>query len=317
LTSIGKGHVRNAADLANMTFTNARGQSVKLAEFATITQSLSPSQLERKDRAPSLSITAYNLGATTGKVSDEINAALASTNIIPVDVKLAWCGDTKRTAESMGALLSALMIGLLCVYLIMVALYDNFVYPFVVLFSIPVSLIGAFLALNFAMSTSSVFTMLGIIMLLGLVTKNAILIVDFANQLKGEGRSSYDALVEAAKTRLRPIIMTTVAMVVGMFPIAIAKGAGAEWKNGLGLVLMGGLTSSMLLTVFVVPMAYLVVDTIAAKFNTTFKVRRKQSSNDDHSTPSHGGSKQDTINSKEPILEGALALQAVVVHSAS
>jgi hydrophobic/amphiphilic exporter-1 (mainly G- bacteria), HAE1 family len=306
---------QSAADLANMTFTNNRGQQVKLAEFATVTQNLSPSQLERKDRAPSLSITAYNLGTSTGKVSDAINGILAQKDVVPSDVNVAWGGDTKRTNESMGALFSALIIGLLCVYLIMVALYDNFVYPFVVLFSIPVALIGAFLALNFAMSTTSVFTMLGIIMLLGLVAKNAILIVDFTNQLKSEGYGSYDALVEAGKTRLRPIIMTTVAMVAGMFPIAVAKGAGAEWKNGLGLVLLGGLTSSMLLTVFVVPMAYLAVDKVAARF----KFRSKTTSNNDDTVPpqnglqhgSHHAPIQEPSYGEESMPEGALVRQTV------
>jgi hydrophobic/amphiphilic exporter-1 (mainly G- bacteria), HAE1 family len=163
--------------------------------------------------------------------------------------------------------------------------------------------------LNFAMSTTSVFTMLGIIMLLGLVAKNAILIVDFTNQLKSEGYGSYDALVEAGKTRLRPIIMTTVAMVAGMFPIAVAKGAGAEWKNGLGLVLLGGLTSSMLLTVFVVPMAYLAVDKVAARF----KFRSKTTSNNDDTVPPQNGLQHGSHHApqhgEEPIMEGALARQ--------
>ena len=106
------------------------------------------------------------------------------------------------------------------------------------------------------------FTMLGLIMLFGLVAKNAILIVDFANHRKENGASTWDALIAAGTTRLRPILMTTIAMVAGMLPIALAKGAGAEWKNGLGWVLIGGLSSSLLLTVFVVPMAYYVVDKI-------------------------------------------------------
>jgi HAE1 family hydrophobic/amphiphilic exporter-1 len=144
-------------------------------------------------------------------------------------------------------------IGVILVYLIMVALYDNFVYPFVVLFSILVSLVGAILALALSSSNMGIFTMLGMLMLLGLVAKNAILIVDFTNHLKEKGMSTYSALLESVKERMRPILMTTIAMVIGMVPIATATGSGAEWKNGLAWVLIGGLTSSMFLTIMVGP----------------------------------------------------------------
>lgn len=252
-------------DVSNISFINNRGEHVKLSQFATITQTTSPSQLERQDRQPSLTLTAYNVGTSTGEISAEINKLLSNEAYVPKDIISKWGGDTKRTEESLGALFAALGIGLLCVYLLMVALYDNFIYPFVVLFSIPVALIGALLALNLNMTPMSVFTQLGIIMLLGLVAKNAILIVDFTNQLKAEGKQTYEALIQAGTQRLRPILMTTIAMVLGMLPIAISKGAGSEWKSGLGLVLMGGLLSSMVLTVFVVPMAYLTVDKLAEK----------------------------------------------------
>jgi hydrophobic/amphiphilic exporter-1 (mainly G- bacteria), HAE1 family len=255
----------NPQDVANMTFTNRNGQQIKLSQFATITQSTGASQLERQDRQPSLTVTAYNVGTSTGTASALVNQALAKADI-PKDISVKWGGETKRTEESLGALFAALGIGILCVYLLMVALYDNFIYPFVVLFSIPVALIGAFLALNITITPMSVMTQLGIIMLLGLVAKNAILIVDFTNQMKAEGKTTYEALLLAGELRMRPILMTTIAMVIGMLPIAISKGAGSEWKSGLGLVLMGGLLSSMVLTVFVVPMAYLTVDLWAENF---------------------------------------------------
>jgi HAE1 family hydrophobic/amphiphilic exporter-1 len=126
-------------------------------------------------------------------------------------------------------------------------------------------LIGAILALNLTASSMGIFTMLGMLMLLGLVAKNAILIVDFTNHLKTQGKSTYDALLEAVRERMRPILMTTIAMVIGMIPIALAKGSGAEWKNGLAWILIGGLTSSMFLTIIVVPMMYYIVDRIKDK----------------------------------------------------
>ncbi|WP_343668458.1 efflux RND transporter permease subunit [Chitinophaga sp.] len=252
---------RNVTDVENLTFLNTSNQQVKLSQFATIIQGSGPSLLERKNRRTAVTIKSNVLGTTSGIVTDKIRESLLK-NPIPTEVDLKWSGDAERQADSMGALGTAMLAALVLMYLVMVALYDSFVYPFVVLFSIPVSFIGAFLALNLAKSSMSMFAMLGLIMLFGLVAKNAILIVDFANHKKEQGASTFDALIEAGKTRLRPILMTTVAMVAGMFPIAIAKGAGSEWKNGLGWVLIGGLSSSLVLTVFVVPMVYYVVDMI-------------------------------------------------------
>jgi HAE1 family hydrophobic/amphiphilic exporter-1 len=148
----------------------------------------------------------------------------------------------------------------------MVTLYDSFVYPFVVMFSIPLSVIGALLALALTNNALNIFTILGLIMLIGLVAKNAIILVDFTNQMKAEGKSTHDALILANHARLRPILMTTIAMVIGMLPIALAGGAGAEWKNGLAWVIIGGLLSSLFLTLIIVPVMYLIFDRILDKF---------------------------------------------------
>jgi HAE1 family hydrophobic/amphiphilic exporter-1 len=217
--------------------------------------------LERKNRISNTTIRAYVLGTASGTVSAEIDKYLEK-NPLDKNIRMLWGGEVKRQNESFGALGTAMGIGLILVYLIMVALYDNFVYPFVVLFSILVSLIGAILALNLTSSSMGIFTMLGMSMLLGLVAKNAILIVDFTNHLKETGKNTTEALLESVKERMRPILMTTIAMVIGMVPIAIAKGSGAEWKNGLAWVLIGGLLSSMFLTIILVPMMYYVVDAV-------------------------------------------------------
>ncbi len=178
---------------------------------------------------------------------------------------MAWGSDKKNQNESFTALGYALIISFLLIYLVMVALYDNFIHPFVVLFSIPVAAIGAFLALNLSLNNISLFALLGLIMLMGLVTKNAILIVDFTNQLKSQGLNTFDALIKAGKERMRPILMTTLAMVLGMLPIALAKGTASEWKNGLAWVIIGGLLSSLILTVYLAPLVYLVVDNFIEK----------------------------------------------------
>ena len=261
---------KNVEDIKNMTFNTSDGKQVQLGEFAEVSVENGFGTLERKNRIPNTTLRCWVLGTAAGNVSAEIDKYLEK-NPLDKNVRLTWGGEIKRQKESMGALGMAMGIGLILVYLIMVVLYDNFVYPFVVLFSILVSLIGAILALALSSSNMGIFTMLGMLMLLGLVAKNAILIVDFTNHLKEKGMSTYSALLESVQERMRPILMTTIAMVVGMIPIATATGSGAEWKNGLAWILIGGLTSSMFLTIIVVPMMYYTVDRIQDKFKARTK----------------------------------------------
>jgi hydrophobic/amphiphilic exporter-1 (mainly G- bacteria), HAE1 family len=255
----------NAQQLANFTFVNAKGLPVQLNQFAEVSRGSSPSLLERRDRQTSITITSDALGRPSGTVAGELTSWLKS-NPLADGIQLDWGSDIKRQNDSFSALGSVLVISFLLIYLIMVALYDSYIYPFVVLFSIPVAIIGALLALNLNISNLSVFTLLGLIMLMGLVAKNAILIVDFTNQRKAEGLHYMDALVEAGKTRMRPILMTTISMIIGMLPIALASGTASEWKNGLAWVIIGGLTSSLMLTVYLVPIVYATVDSIKLKF---------------------------------------------------
>lgn len=257
---------KNLDDLKNLIVLNPKGMPVEVNQFAQVLQSESPSLLERKDRQPAITLTADALGRPSGTVADDVVAYLKE-HPLPNGIEMTWGSDIKRQNDSFGALGSVLAISFLLIYLIMVALYDNFVYPFVVLFSIPVAVIGAFLALNLTMSNLSLFALLGLIMLMGLVTKNAILIVDFTNQLKAEGKHFKEALIIAGKGRLRPILMTTLSMVFGMLPIALASGTASEWKNGLAWVIIGGLMSSLILTVFLVPVVYYVVDTLKARIS--------------------------------------------------
>lgn len=253
------------ADVARLTFVNNKGQSFELSQFATVQEQVGESVLERIDRLSSITINAQVVGRPVGTVGADIQAKMAKEQL-PEGVSIQYLGQLQQQSDAFGSLGLALGIAILLVYFIMVALYESVVYPFVVLFSIPVALIGALLALALTMESLTVFAIVGMIMLLGLVAKNAILIVDFANQLKAEGHDVVDALIEAGKERLRPILMTTLAMILGMLPIALASGASAETKNGMAWVIIGGLTSSLLLTLLVVPSTYLVVDRTIARF---------------------------------------------------
>ncbi len=261
---------KNYEDVQRLTIVNPMNAPIEISQFAEIKQDNSPSMLERLDRQTSVTLTAESFGRPSGTLADEVIHNLKSKPL-PDGVKMSWGGDIKTQNESFGAIGMVLLISFLLIYLIMVALYDNFIYPFVALFSIPVAIIGAFLALNLSLNDLTLFAQLGLIMLMGLVTKNAILIVDFTNQLKAQGKHFKEALLIAGKGRMRPILMTTLSMIIGMLPIALAKGTASEWKNGLAWVIIGGLTSSLILTVFVVPMVYYVVDTIKEKLNNRKK----------------------------------------------
>ncbi len=257
---------KNYEDVENLIIVNPRGMPVKVSQFAEVIQDNSPSMLERINRQPAVTLTSQAFGRPSGTLADDVLEYL-DKNPLPEGIKLAWESDVKTQNDSFGALGSVMLISFILIYLIMVALYDNYIYPFVALFGIPLAVIGAFLALNLSLNNITLFALLGMIMLMGLVTKNAILIVDFTNQLKAQGKHYTEALIIAGKERMRPILMTTLAMTIGMLPIALAKGTASEWKNGLAWVIIGGLLSSLILTVFVVPMVYYVVDTIKEKFS--------------------------------------------------
>lgn len=246
-------------DVKNLEFTNDKGQQIKLSQFAEVKEAAGPSQLERRDKSPSVTVEGQTVGRPTGTVAAEWQKAFEKLPK-PIGVNWVWGGDMENQTEGFGTLGIALLAAILLVYLVMVSLYDSFVYPFVVLFSVPLSFIGALLALGLTNNSLNIFTILGVIMLIGLVCKNAIMIVDFANHRKQAGESTFNALIQANHARLRPILMTTIAMVFGMLPIAIASGPGAEWKNGLAWVIIGGLVSSLFLTLIIVPVIYAILD---------------------------------------------------------
>lgn len=257
---------KNENDLSNLIFVNNRGDNIRLMQFAKVGKSTGPTKLERKNRVPSIMVSSQVLGVSSGEVAAQLTKYIESKKF-PSTVAIAYEGDAKNMQDSFANLGFALIASILFVYLIMVALYDSYVYPFVVLFSIPLAIVGALLGLALSLQPLTIFSILGMIMLIGLVAKNAILIVDFANQLKAEGRDTVESLILAGKTRLRPILMTTLSMITGMMPIALAHGPGAEWKNGLAWVLIGGLTSSMILTLVLVPAIYLIFDIFLRKIS--------------------------------------------------
>ena len=264
------GNRQSIDDIENMMFLNQTGQQVKLSQFATISYASGPTQLERYDKSPSVTVQAQSVGRPTGTIVSEWKDKIKNLEK-PANVHFVFSGDQEMQDEGFGTLFVSLFAAILLVYMVMVVLYNSFSRPFVVLFSIPLSFIGALLALGLANMSLNIFTLLGIIMLIGLVAKNAIMLVDFANHRKEEGEDTVTALIQANHARLRPILMTTIAMVAGMIPLAIASGAGAEINNALAIVIIGGLISSLFLTLIIVPLVYLIFDNISKRLGKDVK----------------------------------------------
>jgi len=269
-------HRQSLEDIKNLIVINQLGEAVKLRQFATVSEVNSTSRLERYDRISSVVLESQAIGRTVGDVGEEILQLMEGTDL-PDGITYLPEGDLKFQDDAFGSLGLAILIAIVLVYLIMVALYESYLHPFVVILSIPLSIIGALLALALNQETLSIFTILGMIMLIGLVTKNAILVVDFINTRRREGANLPRAVLEGVRLRIRPILMTAISTIVGMLPIALSQTAGSEWKNGMGWVLIGGITISMLLSLVVVPVVYIGAEKakyrLTAWFNHMFKVK--------------------------------------------
>jgi len=241
--------------LARLPVLNAQGQVLEVQQLGEVVATEAGAVLERQDRASAATVFAQPVGRPVGDIGDDLRAVVARLHL-PAGIRLTYAGDLEMQDDAFGplALVFGAAVGLM--YLIMVALYNSWLYPLVVLFSIPLALVGALFALALTYNSLNVFTILGLIMMLGLVAKNAILLVDRANHNRAAGQPLTAALLDAGTTRLRPILMTTLAMVFGMLPIALSSAPGAELKTGLGWTLIGGLSSSMVLTLVVVPVVY-------------------------------------------------------------
>jgi len=250
---------QNTSDVASLTFLNNTGNLIRLDQIADISNNMGASKIERDDRVPSITVQSQVFGSTLGDVGNDIKKHLNSISF-PKEVSIAYEGELKAQSDTFGSLGIAFLASIIFIYLLLVVLYESYLYPFVVLCTLPLAIIGALLALALTGNTLSVFTIMGLIMLMGLVAKNAILVVDFTNHRKKEGLSTIDALLQATSIRLRPILMTTFSMIIAMLPIALATGPGSVWKNGLAWVLVGGLFSSLFLSLIIVPVVYYIAE---------------------------------------------------------
>jgi HAE1 family hydrophobic/amphiphilic exporter-1 len=248
----------NLGDIENINVRASDGSIYRLADVATFDSSKAPTKIERLDRARVVRVTGgFDPQKTTlGAISSKIGATVAQPGFLPDGVELRPSGDSEFFGEMVQSMTVAIVTSALLVYILMVILYSSFLTPFVVMFSIPVAIVGALFGLAIAHQTLNLFSLIALVMLFGLVAKNGILLVDYANTMRGQGLSVIDAIHAAAGTRLRPIVMTTMAMVFGMLPLALGLSEGAQFRRSMGTVLIGGLLSSLVLTLFLVPVMY-------------------------------------------------------------
>jgi HAE1 family hydrophobic/amphiphilic exporter-1 len=230
-----------------------------LTAIATIELASSPTTIRRYDRLNQVLIGANVHGRNIAEVQAEV-AQVVNQLKLPAGVKISFQGQTENQAEGFNTLFIAMGLSLLFVYMVLASQFGSFLQPLVIMLAMPFSFIGAFLALRITGLELSVIGMIGLIMLLGLVVKNSILMVDFTNRLRRAGMAKHKALELAGAIRLRPILMTTLALVVGSVPSAIGLGEGAELRRSLSVVVIGGLITSMFLTLLVIPTAYSLLD---------------------------------------------------------
>ena len=244
--------------------TNADGSPriVRLNQVATVRESTGPNQINRRDLTREVSISGNVAGRSAGEVSADIKTAMESI-AMPAGYSYKFSGSTKDMAESFAYAISALVLAVVFIYMILASQFKSFLQPLALMTALPLTLIGVVLALMMFGSTLSMFSVIGVVMLMGLVTKNAILLVDFAIRAREDGMERNAALLMAAKVRLRPILMTTLAMVFGMLPLALALTEGSEQRAPMGQAVIGGVITSSLLTLVVVPVVYCYMDDLA------------------------------------------------------
>lgn len=253
----------NPDDIGKVYVRARDGRLVQLSNITRFQEGGGSSIINRVDRQRAITLFANLEVKPLGQAMDELNTI--SAGVLPSGYSGRYKGQADTMAESFGYLIFAMVLGIIMAYMVLAAQFESFVHPFTVLLSMPFSFIGAFGALLVFDKTLNIFSFIGLILLMGLVKKNAILLVDYTNVLRQRGLSRREALLEAGPVRLRPILMTTLAMIFGMLPIAIGIGEGAETRSPMALATIGGLLTSLFLTLVVVPVAYDLFDELQGR----------------------------------------------------
>jgi hydrophobe/amphiphile efflux-1 (HAE1) family protein len=248
--------------LENVLVPSARGNLVFLKEVATLSEASGPAQIERENRQRQVSITANIHNRALGDVVKDIAERVGEMGV-PSSYVWGFSGQALRMKESFDALLAALALAILFIYMVLAAQFESFLHPFTIMLALPLAIIGAFLALFIVGKNLGMSPMIGVVMLMGLVTKNGILLVDYTNALRKQGLGLHEAILKAGPVRLRPILMTSLALIFGMIPTAVGHAAAAEFRSPMAIAIIGGLITSTFLTLVVIPVVYTYVDRLS------------------------------------------------------
>jgi multidrug efflux pump len=246
-------------DMSGLYIRGRDGVLIQLDQVATVTEGVGAQSLPHYNRVRSGTLTAsLEDGFALGAALDSLYAAAAE--VLPPGSSTALSGESRELEDSGNALYFAFVLALVVVFMVLAAQFESLVHPFTVILAVPLAVTGALATLFLTGSTLNLFSQIGMILLIGLVTKNSILLVEYANQLKSRGMSSLEAMLESGRIRLRPILMTSVATIAGTMPIALGLGAGSASRRPLGYAVVGGMLFSTLLTLFLVPVVYVMLD---------------------------------------------------------
>lgn len=267
------GTIKTPDDIGSIKIFNQSGQAVPLSQISTIVKADSQQSMSRQDRQDVATVSANIQGRSLGSVSSDVAKKLKKLSV-PEGYQIKFGGDQQSMSDDFLQLLEALGVSLILIYMILVVLYESFLTPFIRMISLPCALIGAFGILAITGKTLNMMSFIGLIMLDGLASKNGTLLIDYTNTLMKRGETLKDALIDSGTTRLRPIIMTSATMIVGMLPSALSLGEGSEMKSSMATVVIGGMIASTILTPIILPIVYTLMDDLK---NHLFKKRKKQS----------------------------------------
>ena len=255
---------RTPSDLSGLYVRGRNGQLVQLDAVAHVREGVGPRQLNHYNRVRDFTLTAgLAPGFALGEALDSLDRAARA--VLPRGSSTALAGESRDLKESGGALYFAFGVALVVVFMVLASQFESLVHPFTVLLAVPLAVTGALATLFAVRSTLNLYSQIGMILLIGLVTKNSILLVEYTNQLKARGMDTVAAVIEAGRIRLRPILMTSVATIMGALPVAMGLGAGSASRRPLGYAIVGGIFFSTVLTLFVVPVAYVLLDRLTAR----------------------------------------------------
>ncbi len=265
---------QSTVDLENMTIQNMRGQFIRLGDIASVEQFFSPPNIERENKERLVNVTASLTGTDLSAVTTELDRQISQMNI-PSEIDIEYGGSAKDMQDSFRDLILLLILSITLVYIVMASQFESFREPFIIMFSLPFAFTGVFLALWISGTTLNVISFIGAIMLVGIVVKNGIILVDYTNLLRDRGVSLKKAVVHGGRLRLRPVLMTSLTMILAMIPLVLSKGEGSEIWRPMGISLMGGLTFSTLITLIVIPVIYTIFGAARMK-----RERKNNPSND-------------------------------------